>query len=576
MNSLNKIFFIPLFFVTFLTSCTVPVSPPLPRIEDLGIVTSDEEAIDTDCSYFYFLWGKTAEVEGRYDEAIEAYEKAIVCDDSAEYVIRRLVVLLAKVNKKRQALIWIDTLVQKHPNDISTKLFLANLYAAIGEYEKSRDIYINVLTQDPKNSEAMLMLASLSIKEVDYSKGLEILERLVFIDPDSVIAYQYLAKLYRELHYNDKSLAAYQRTLSLEWRNAIAMEAADLYTELGKYKEAINLYQKVIKNDYINELAVGRLVILYEKTGEVDKALDILHELRKSTMDPQKVDLALGRVFLNQKRYDEAISVYHGMLEMYPDIDLVQSILALTYYEKGEKHKAKELLLHIPKDSEGYRDSQVVLLNILREEGNYTDAIKLVKENLVAEEGKEDFDLYAVLADLYKANGENDKALTVFKEAIRDSPDSPELYFRYGMFLDGIGRYAEAMTTIEKVLDLDPENPFALNYLGYTWADRGENLDKALEYIKKAVQLKPEDGFIRDSLGWVYFKRGDLPNALVELKKARLAEPDDPTIIEHYADALFQDGQKSEALKMYKKSLEIFTKEKDLSRVREKIKSINF
>lgn len=559
---------------TFLVSCVGPEIKVPPSREIAGPVHVEED-VDTDCSYFYFLSGKSAELERNYDEAIEFYEKAIVCDESAEYVIRKLVVLLAQVGEKKLALTWINKIIARHPNEISPKLLLGNLYAAIGEYKQSRKVYLKILEQDSQNSQALLMLASLAIKEAEYNKAMEILERLVKIEPDSLVAYRYLAKIYRQLHYDSKALAAYQRALALKWQNSLAMEAASLYQADEKFEGAVSLYQKVIKDDYINEVAAARLALLYVKMGEVDKALDLLQELRKSSLDPKDVDLAMGRVLLGQKRFDEAVTLYLKMLKLYPDFEIVKSVLALTYYEKGEKDKAKELLVKVSKDAEGYRDVLVLLLNIMRDTGEYEAAIELLEERIKEQVDTKDFSLPIILADLYEAKGDREKALSLYEQAIIDFPDESQLYLKYGMFLDEAGRPAEAMVQIEEVLKFEPENPFALNYLGYTWAEQGINLEIALKYIKKALLLKPDDGFIIDSLGWVYFMRGDFAKAVTELKKASIVEPDDPTIMEHYGDALKQHDQAVDALIYYKRSFKLYKKEKDLVRIKAKIKAVD-
>jgi tetratricopeptide (TPR) repeat protein len=124
------------------------------------------------------------------------------------------------------------------------------------------------------------------------------------------------------------------------------------------------------------------------------------------------------------------------------------------------------------------------------------------------------------------------------------------------------------MATMEQVLAIDPEESYALNYIGYSWAERGEKLEMALDYIRKALQNKPNDGFILDSLGWILFKLGRPVEALAELKKSREIEPDDPTINEHLGDVYHQLGKLEEALASWKRSLEY---QKDSSKT-EKLK----
>jgi len=108
---------------------------------------------------------------------------------------------------------------------------------------------------------------------------------------------------------------------------------------------------------------------------------------------------------------------------------------------------------------------------------------------------------------------------------------------------------------MKAVIEIDPENANALNYLGYTYADIGKNLDEAERLVKLALQYKPEDGYITDSLGWIYFKKGKLDQALLLLQKAVTLIPEDPTILEHLGDVYMKLDKREKALEYYKDSL---------------------
>jgi Tfp pilus assembly protein PilF len=128
------------------------------------------------------------------------------------------------------------------------------------------------------------------------------------------------------------------------------------------------------------------------------------------------------------------------------------------------------------------------------------------------------------------------------------------------------------MEAMRKVIAIDPKHSNALNYLGYTYADLGQNLDEAEKLIKEALKYKPDDGYITDSLGWVYYKKGDFEKALQYLQKAVEIVPDDPIMLEHLGDAYLKLNDKINALKYYKKSLQ--HKEKDKEELEKKIQAI--
>ena len=128
------------------------------------------------------------------------------------------------------------------------------------------------------------------------------------------------------------------------------------------------------------------------------------------------------------------------------------------------------------------------------------------------------------------------------------------------------------MEAMRKVIAIDPKHSNALNYLGYTYADLGQNLDEAEQLIKEALKYKPDDGYITDSLGWVYYKKGDFEKALQYLQKAVEIVPDDPIMLEHLGDIYLKLNDKVNALKYFKKSLQ--HKEKDKEELEKKIRAI--
>ena len=98
-----------------------------------------------------------------------------------------------------------------------------------------------------------------------------------------------------------------------------------------------------------------------------------------------------------------------------------------------------------------------------------------------------------------------------------------------------------------KALELEPSQPFVLNYLGYSWVDQGLHLDRAKAMLHRAVDLRQEDGFIVDSLGWAYFRLGEHEKAVTYLERAVELEPGDPVINDHLGDAYWRVGRVREA-----------------------------
>jgi Flp pilus assembly protein TadD len=135
------------------------------------------------------------------------------------------------------------------------------------------------------------------------------------------------------------------------------------------------------------------------------------------------------------------------------------------------------------------------------------------------------------------------------------------------------GKRAEMIAALKKTLELKPDHADALNYLGYTYAEAGENLDEAIDLIKRALQIKRDNGYILDSLAWAYYMKGRYPEAHEVMVKAVSKEDDDPIMREHYGDILLKVGKREKAKEQWIRSLELEPKNQKL---RDKYRATGF
>jgi tetratricopeptide (TPR) repeat protein len=132
-------------------------------------------------------------------------------------------------------------------------------------------------------------------------------------------------------------------------------------------------------------------------------------------------------------------------------------------------------------------------------------------------------------------------------------------------------QWDKAVADFRRVLEIDPENPDALNYLGYTWVDRGENLTEAFEMIRKAVRLEPESGAITDSLGWAHYKLGQYDEAKIHLEKAVVLTPASATIVDHLGDVYWKLGRFREAGYQWERALDFDPTDEEEIAIRRKL-----
>jgi Flp pilus assembly protein TadD len=145
-------------------------------------------------------------------------------------------------------------------------------------------------------------------------------------------------------------------------------------------------------------------------------------------------------------------------------------------------------------------------------------------------------------------------------------------YFR-GICYERSHRWPQAEADLKEALKLFPEQPHVLNYLGYSWIDKGIHLDEGMAMIKRAVQQRPDDGYIVDSLGWAYYKLGNYEEAAKQLERAIELKPEDPTINDHLGDAYWRIGRTLEAHFQWAHARDLKPDPEDLVKIEEKLRS---
>lgn len=154
-----------------------------------------------------------------------------------------------------------------------------------------------------------------------------------------------------------------------------------------------------------------------------------------------------------------------------------------------------------------------------------------------------------------------DKALVLLDDAPADARWFP-LYAR-GIALERSDQFDRAEADFLAAIEIRPDQASLLNYLGYSWIDRNENLDQALEMIQKAVQLSPDDGYILDSLAWAYYRLGRYDEAVAPMERAILTMSQDPLVNDHLGDIYWKVGRQREAEIQWQRALSLDPTETD-------------
>jgi Flp pilus assembly protein TadD len=185
----------------------------------------------------------------------------------------------------------------------------------------------------------------------------------------------------------------------------------------------------------------------------------------------------------------------------------------------------------------------------------------------MAAERPERTDALMALGSLMRSKERWVEAVAAYDEAIARIAKPEERHWRAlyarGIALERSKQWQRGEQDFLKALELRPDQPYVMNYLGYSWVDKGVNLDRALKMIERAVELRPNDGYIIDSLGWALYRMGKFEDSAEHLERAVELRPGDPTINDHLGDAYWRVGRRIEARFQWRRALALEPEEEE-------------
>lgn len=527
---------------------------------------------DLACSYFYFLWGTQAEYNERFPEAMEAYEKALICDEEALYIKEKLPLLFLKMGKFERAAAWLRQAIVDYPENASYPLFLAGLYIQQNQYDEAILIFNKVLEKDPENEGVQIRLGLLYTHRLEFEKAEALFKNVLNRNSDSYFPRLYLARLFKAAQRMEEAAVEYEKALRLNWSKELAFEIGQLYTTETRFIDALRIYTTITDNDQEDERAsLARIQTLLDLQRN-DEALAALQHIRFWSSDPDKIDLVTSKILLRNNKHDEARLLLEELVKT-TQASEPHYMLALLAYQDENYETALVHLDFIQLTDDEFEEAVYLQTRIFKITGHTEQSIAMLKKHLSQQSSSSPL-FYALLATLYQESQDFDTAIATLEEAISAYPENHQLVFEYALLLERKGERQLALSTMERVLELAPDHAEALNYIGYTWADQGIHLDKALEYIQRANDLKPNNSYILDSLGWVYYKSGQLDQASEHLERSISLEPNDPHIYSHLGDVYSDLGRKTEALDSYQKAFDLFEDEILKATIKSKIDAL--
>jgi tetratricopeptide (TPR) repeat protein len=485
----------------------------------------------------------------------------------------------------------------------SDLLALAFYYASTaGEFEKAADFAKTVVQTRPDNSAARMTLAVAALKHKDYpavrrnlaasAKGpfttltaslfdgwaaaasgnaadaAADMKALAGQSGAEGLAAFHAALIADFLGHDDNVDTLYSKALMLNPGSPRVVEAYGVFLErAGRSADARKFYAGLNGSPALAPLAVRGLARLDK--GEKPAAM-----IGSAAEGVAEGLFGIAASLGDGTSTDASILYLRMALYLRPDLALADILLADRYEGLHKYDEAIAIYDRVDKASPYYR--MAAMGAALDDARMGRSDVATSKLRVLADADPTDSNTWMALGDAYRNAGKFDEAVSAYDRAEKAIPKPAKkdwsLYYSRAMAQDKAGHWQQAEADAQTGLKLSPDQPELLNYLAYSWIDRGLHYTDALTMLEKAQALRPYDGYIVDSVGWAYYHLGRYKTAVRTLEAAILLVPGDSTINDHLGDALWKMGRKMEARYQWNHALAFASDDGEKSTLEQKLK----
>lgn len=526
---------------------------------------------------YHFSLAQAYVAEGNPDRAIEEYKLTLMYDPSSALIYARLASEYIKKGMLSAAMEACKDALARNKDFVDARLILAGLYSSSQDNESALKEYDLILKKDPHHEEAVIYKSQVLAEEHQSAAAVKTLKAFIAQNPESVLAYYYLAHTEQGAGHFKEAVLAYRKAIDLRPSFAQAsLSLGYLYEEHKMNDKALGVYKDLFESNQ-DLSAANRLATIYLKEEKYTNAMPYLEAIQNADPDDMNVRVKIGLIRMETKEYDKAIASFKYILTKSPDSDRVLYYLGSVYEEIKQFDQAITTLKKIKPASKLFSDSALHVAYLLKQKGDVAGAHDYIRDCIA--QSPEVANFYIFQASLEEEAKDLKKATVTLEAAVKHFPEDEKILYYLGSIYDRQGNPGKGVEYMESILKVNPDNVDALNYIGYTWTIQGVRMSDAEKLLKHALALKPDNAYIQDSWGWYLFVRGRVSESVVELEKAVQLKPNESTILEHLADAYLKANLEEKALIKYRDAVrfadetdaearhKLESKVKDLTRV---------
>lgn len=503
-------------------------------------------------AYYNYMLAQFSISNGDIEGAIDYYDRALAHDPDSTILNAEIAHLYVRRRENTRAIRHLEKALKIDPEYHKGLILLGELYASSKLSFKAIEVLERSIKIKPENQRGYLALATVYLNRGDHDNAIATFNRYLEIKPDSVLSYYYLGRIEAERENLGKARDHYKKALEINpGFSAVYTELAQIYEAEGEFDKAVEIYDNILRispNDIQSRQRIGQIRIQQSRLKE---ALPYFKWIADYADENIGAMIKTGLINFELEQYSDAAQWFRKALDVEPEADKVRYYLSTTLEELGDFKAAAEEFNKVSESDSTFIDSKIHLAYIYDRQKNFDKAIEVLDE-AISLKGV-DPALFRLKISIYREAGRAEEAYKLTEDAAKLFPEDIDLHYTLGVLCDELESSLACLDHMFKVVEMDPSYASALNYIGYTYIEKGMNLNEAEKYIKQALQSAPESAHIIDSLGWLYYTRGELDKAVIELEKAYKALPNDPIVAEHLADAYLKSSLRKKAIALYKK-----------------------
>lgn len=506
-----------------------------------------------------FLAARTADVDHDYPTAITLYRKALEFDPANLEIRERLMIALFLDGQFEEGLAEAEALKDDEAVERITTIVRGLDAIRDGRFGEAKEMLAYSGPNDLEKLTHTLISAWADVGAGEEGKALKTVRDMTGPDWFKVFTDYQLGTM--ALVSGDTNAARTHLTAAITNEEAVAT-APDTFMRavmaLARLEAAAGNKQKALDAISVGDGMISNYAPLKALRESLESGEKPSQQITDASQGAASVLFSIGAA-LNRQGAEDMVSLYLQVSHALDPESADTLILLGGIAEKLEKpEQAISYYEKVPANSPMRRISELQLGLALAGSEKVEEARQHLKALIAADPS--DLRSYlaygSVLSDAkdYKEMAANyDKAVEVIGPVPKQGDWT--IFFQRGIAYERLKKWDQAEPNFKKALELNPEQPQVLNYLGYSWVDMNRNLEEGLDMIRRAVELRPDDGYIVDSLGWAYYRMGRFEDAVAELERAVQLRAGDATINDHLGDAYWRVGRKLEAVYQWNRAL---------------------